>query len=251
MDTGFHKIADSKYFAFDAVSNSLLKDVHVGGTAWARVKQKTPWVQSASMRIGTALHYAVFDQDEFAQVIKRKKFSGTGSVAAQKEWDAEHSGKLMLSNEDYEKVCRMRDMVLGLCGPFDGGMSEVSAIAGIKGSDMKRKAKIDHLTKDCVWDLKSASSVDINKFRYQARDLHYDMQPAWYIDCAHAVDGIDREFCWVVVKNSDPIDVRIYRASGDDVVAGRHRCNCALDEWHESVKTGIYKPRILPLDIHD
>ena len=249
METGWHSITDKTYFEHSGVSSSLLKSVYAGGTSMGLARMNSEWIPSAAMLKGTALHYACFDPEAFLGVVERKKFTGTGSQAKQREWDEAHATTLVLSSADYDAVCRMADMVRTVAGPFVGGRCEVAGIkAAGEGDSMARKIKVDYLTVNTIWDLKSAAHVDLPKFGWQARDLHYDMQAAWYVDAAFGIDGFDRAFRWLVVKSSDPIDVRIYEASFDLILEGRRKAAEALHAWRAAVSTETYAPRVQVLD---
>ena len=251
LETGWHNLSDQKYFGYPAVSNSTLKSVHTGGTAWANARNQQPWRPSEAMQKGTALHYALFDPEAFLlEVIERPTFSGTGSQAKRREWAAEHVGKIVLGPADYDQVCRAADLGRLYAGPFQDGRMEVAGI--YDDGDCARKIKVDYLTDDVIWDVKGCASVDQRKFTYQARDLHYDIQAAWYADTAYRIDGKDRAFRWLCIKNSDPIDVRIYQADEHSTIqSGRAKWNAALDAWTQAKQTGQFTPKIEYLDLED
>jgi len=246
--TGWHSVSDETYFATPAVSNSLLKAVHCGGTSMGRAREDSEWKPSAAMIKGTALHYACFDPEAFLSVQQRVKFTGAGSQAKQREWDEEHADAIVLSNADYDTVCRMADMARTVAGPFTGGRCELMGLFSRDDQTDVRKIKVDYLTDDVIWDVKSAAHVDLPKFGWQARDLHYDMQAAWYSDTAWRIDGVDRTFRWLVVKGSDPIDVRIYEASPDLIMEGRAKVAAALSDWQAATKAQTYAPRVQILE---
>jgi hypothetical protein len=252
MVNKWHEMADKAYFAYPAVSNSLLKDVHVGGTAWAKAKQAQEWRPSEAMQKGTALHYALFDPGAFInQVIEKQSFSGTGAVNRRKAWEMEHKHLIQLGAADYDRICHAADLARAYAGPFVDGRMEVAGIADIPGGTQQAKIKVDYLTDSAVWDVKKCANVD-RKFAWQARDLHYDMQAAWYLDVAEMVDDKPREFYWLCIKETDPVDIRVYRAELDTTVAqGRNKYRRALKAWTEACHSGTYEPNIEPLNLEE
>jgi len=241
LPTGWHNISDPEYFADPGMSASGIKQIDAGGAALYHALQQIDDRPSATMQFGTALHYAIFAPDLFIlNVVERPEYSGTGMKQKYADWRSEQrDDAIILKPVDYDRVGRMADLCRAYAGPFTGGMCEVAGIHD-NGTDRRRKIKVDYLTDDWVYDAKTAAFVDERKWMRQARDLKYEVQASWYEGTAWRIDEKPRGFRWLVIKNSDPITVRIYEASIDVINAGRDVYQRCLREMDEAERTGKY-----------
>jgi hypothetical protein len=69
---------------------------------------------------------------------------------------------------------------------------------------------------------------------------HYDTQAALYVDGLKTVDGIDRQFVWVVLEDGPPFDVNCVQADVETIEAGRKKYQKLLSLYAASLDTGLW-----------
>jgi hypothetical protein len=96
---------------------------------------------------------------------------------------------------------------------------------------------LPHVT---LTDLKTAMCADWREFSRSAANLAYHMQAAMYVDGFEACTGESLPYTFIVVENSAPHAVAVYRLDETAIRAGRQRYKSALALYKTCVQTGVW-----------
>jgi hypothetical protein len=100
-----------------------------------------------------------------------------------------------------------------------GGEAEVS-IQWTHATGIECKSRLDYVSA-CAVDLKSARDIRPVRFGWSCYEFAYHAQAAMYQDAVKALTGEVRPFLFVAVEKVRPFDVVVYRATDNDLAAGR------------------------------
>lgn len=104
----------------------------------------------------------------------------------------------------------------------------------------KRKALIDGVTPDFLWDFKTTSSSWKQLFR-SCMDFGYLVQDAWYEDAAVACGWEPHRLRFVFAQSQRPFGVRVYTFPQDLVDYARERVRVTLDQIALRRELGLYR----------
>ena len=247
----YKNISNQDYHAGAGVSSSDLKYLLKSPLHYKYYKS-SPHEETPSMKLGTAVHTAVLEPERFLTDYLRAPELDKRTKAGKEEWARlESSGKIILSNDDYQKVLDMSNNVLNhkLAGNlFKGGEAETSYYwqQPVGLNEILCKCRPDYIKPlkggDLILDLKTTRNGSYNAFRRQAfYELNYQISAAHYLTGYKAVTGREAQaFIFVTVENEPPYAVSIFRADTQFVIYGEMQCeqlyelyfNCASqDDW--------------------
>jgi hypothetical protein len=222
------------YHRHSAVSKSHLDQVARSPLHyWARYvdPNRVDLEPTAAMAIGSAVHTHVLELPEWDQRyitapegINRRTKAGKEAWAA---FEAESTGRIVLSRADAELVMRMGQAVYGhpaaaflLQRP---GLAEQTYLWTDEATGLECKCRPDWMTTDgqLIVDLKTTEDASPAGFRKSVANFRYHVQAAWYLD------GIERatgkrpdQFIFICVEKKPPHAVAAYAASAEMVAAG-------------------------------
>lgn len=175
-----------------------------------------------------------------------------GAARKGKEWDKfaeEHDGCRIVLRGEYELASRMSEVVRR--HPLARRLLENAALEQTRLFQLDGRlcrGTPDIVGPDYIADLKTGRSADPRRFRYHARDYHYDCSLAWYMK---AVPTATRAFI-ICVEKTKPYPVSVFAvnartlAQGDaynmDAFARFRACEQA-NHWPE------YSDQIIELDV--
>lgn len=239
------------YLAADAVSKSSLWTLHTRSPAHAKVVKEP----SNAMSLGTAIHCAVLEPDEFEARFIKGPETRRGNIWKEQ---LELHGEYLLTAGDYEAALKVRDeiqknpLIKRLTGA--GTVREVSGFWKDEQTGLKCRCRPDAYVPalNMLVDLKTTSDVRPFQFSKTVSDFGYHAQEALYTDgwraCGHDVDA----FIFIAIESKEPHAARIYELTPDAVLEGRATMRTALDRWAQCVeakKWPGYETTIEPLDI--
>lgn len=170
---------------------------------------KTPFVQTAPMRLGSLGHacklggtFAVFD-----------------GVRRGKAWEAfqeEHAGELIVTPDELATAQAIRDAL-------DRNPLAVAALTGRHEVELFRDfagrklgGTLDVLGDGFITDLKTTHDASPDRFPWQLRKMHYDAQLSWYAELAKANGYAVHECRVVAVETKPPYAVTVFRVMPRD-----------------------------------
>lgn len=77
-------------------------------------------------------------------------------------------------------------------------------------------------------------------FARSIKKYHYDTQAGLYVDGLRAVDGIERQFVWVVLEDARPFDLNCIQADVETIEAGRAKYNKLLSLYAAALDSNLW-----------
>jgi len=188
---------------------------------------------------GSAAHRLVLGVGADIVRVDAPDWRGKDAQARRKEIRAD--GGLPILAGDLETAEQMAQAVKDhpvAAGLFAEGMAEVSLFW--QDGDVWRRGRYDWLTQDTIVDYKTAWCAEPETFARDAAKYGYDMQAAWYLDGAAALNLDAERFLFVVQEKTPPYLISVVELDRASVAAGRAKnaralevyANCSVfDQW--------------------
>lgn len=238
-------------------------------------RMSNPFVPTDEMRFGSLVDMALFEPDRFeaetvvipADAPKRPaersvnaanpKRETLQAIAWWKEFDNRHPGAEQLTQDEARRINAILDRIyshktasrlIGGAGRAQASMFWTDPVTGLR-----MRGRPDYLhPEDILVDLKKVRSVNARDFRWQVRDLRYDVQLALYGDAYQQITGRKiREHAWIAFESEDPFHVVTYRAPEDMLERGRTLYRRDIDTLAECLRTNTwpsYSEELLTLE---
>lgn len=215
------------YKAISAVNWSTLK--HAGKSpAHYRAALERDFVPSPAMEIGTAVHAAVLEPEEF----EARYVVWDGGARRGKAWDAfrdANADRRILKADEHQRVLVIAETVHSnrVAAPYltGGGEFEASFVWTDEETGLRCKGRADRIAYNAgglrvLVDLKTTNDGDPRKFAATAARLGYHGQLAFYSDgLASRGQPVDK-VVMIVVETSAPFDVTVYEVDDETLYAG-------------------------------
>ena len=257
MQIGIYDKLDSNDYHDDkeSISRSAIMDFKTTPFHyWARHlnplrprKEATP-----AMEFGTMFHTFILEEDEFD---KRYCFEPEKVLlknVGREQYDAykaecaslEASGKQVISELDYNRLCEMRDAIYRNQQAYDlvqSAIYERSFFWKDEESGLIVKSRPDILHKNFVVDLKTISKGDARTFQQSMVSGGYHLQGAMNREAAKVLQGDDiKAFICLCVETSYPYCVSIYPIDEDALQYGRKEYKQTLLEIKDCMKSNLW-----------
>ncbi|MFC3504836.1 PD-(D/E)XK nuclease-like domain-containing protein [Micromonospora krabiensis] len=103
-----------------------------------------------------------------------------------------------------------------------------------------RRARLDLLRTDAIVDLKSCESADGEHVAKAIARYGYHAQADFYLEGARALGLGELPFLFVFVEKRPPHLIHVVQLGPDELAAGRHLNNRAIDRFAECQRTGVW-----------
>jgi hypothetical protein len=216
-------------------------------------------IESAAMAFGTLVHTFVLEP-HVAEARYRPRADVDGRTKegkAIRDWEASlasQQGIQFVNRADYDAAVNITTAVrthLGCSSLLSGGLAEVSGtVDGF--SDVSCRIRPDYLTDKHIVDLKTCVDARQDAFGRSVINFLYQVQAAFYVDVAEAIDGKKRDFYWVAVEKDAPYAVSVFKASDAMLEHGRAQYKCAIALYKECASLDLwpaYSQQIQQLDL--
>jgi exodeoxyribonuclease VIII len=242
----------------NAVSSGLVKLMASAASPiharhWLDSEPKKP---TAAMRFGTAVHAAILEPDVYAAAptIAGLKPGATADTFARHE--REH-GPVVLAEgwaEQIESILGIMESDRGGFPDWDCGERELVVVwdeTTASGFQVRCKARLDYYCEDWLADIKTARSIEPDKFARDAYSFGYHIQLGGHYSraCEEAAEFLPANFggtpdiTIVAVENEPPNDIAVFDVSerwarhgrqvwGDAI--DRLAYSLAMDDWPDS-----------------
>lgn len=236
--TGIHLgVPAEEYHAWPAAGSSVLREILRASPLHAAymvaAARETP-----AMRIGTAVHCAVLEPDEWESRYAVAPHVDRRTTAGKQEWErhlAAAGDRVTLAADDAETVRRCADAVMR-CDAARRVLKlaperEASVLSRVLGIPVK--ARVDACDRDLgrIVELKTTSrGAGREEFERSIERLGYGLQAAHYKSVARAATGDDdagTDVIYIVVETEPPHGVAVYRLR-DQVIGLYHELHLAL-----------------------
>lgn len=255
----FKDLTYEEYCNFPGLRSSNLKAANKSINHYLS-ELDSPSQPSRSMICGTVVHLGVLEPSIFHQsiIVEPKVDRRTKSGREEYREFLESAGeRIVLSTEENIKCQQMIKAIDShpqVSSLFEGGSSEVSIFWTDPDTDLSCKARIDHIHKIGLVDLKTARDASIHNFSSSIANLDYHISAAFYFDGYTQVFGREPDnFIFVAVENSPPFNVGWYRLDDEDLELGRAEYKKGLFDikrWEtDRDRTGIEPYGGYPLEV--
>lgn len=262
---GLVEMTNDEYHAGPGISKSHL-DVIAGKSPlhyWAkyidpnRVREEP----TAAMKLGTAIHAAVLEPDLLHKTCVADPGIDKRSNAGKAEWaafKAEHAGKLILPDDDFQACLQVRDAVLRhpvARGLLSGGKAEQSFFAIDSETGELVKCRTDYLQDSgaLVVDVKSTDDASPTGFAKSVANFRYHIQPPWYFDVLKTAFGeAPANWVFLAVEKKPPYAIGAYFVHPTDVERAREVARRDLARIVECKRAGSFPDfaaEVLPLEL--
>jgi len=230
---------------------------------WAKYldPNREPTEPTAAMKLGTAIHTAVLEPDEFAnrhhvapQVDRRTKDGKAMWEEAVAK--AEAAGAELISAADAEVCQRISAQVRShptARKVFGVGEAEMSVYWTDKETGVLCKCRPDWLALPMVVDLKSTDDASRDAFMRSAWNWRYHVQAAWYMDGIEQATGQRADaFVFGAFEKAAPFACAFYFADQAMLEIGRAECRRLLRVYADCLaadKWPGYDTAVTPLSV--
>lgn len=210
-----------------------------------------PREPTPAMRLGTAIHCAVLQPQEWdARYIVRPE-GLDGRTKEGKAWAAECGDRVIVSADDYSTISAVADsvhshpMVAEWLAHHRTRIEQSVEwdLALDDGTTYPLKGRLDAWAAGAfVVDIKTAADITPRGVERSAWDYGYYIQIALYADAARDADGLDRQPPAVIcaVETSPPYGVEVYELAPEYLDQGLREARRLLAIWRECERTGVY-----------
>lgn len=204
-------------------------------------------MESAAMAFGTLVHTFVLEPHVAeARYRARAEVDGrTKEGKAVRDWEASlaaQQGVQFISRSDYDAAVSIATAVrshLGCVSILASGLAEVSGTAD-NFNGINARIRPDYLADGHIVDLKTCVDARGDAFVRSVLNYGYDVQAAYYLDVAEAIDGKKRKFFWVAVEKDAPYAVAVYEASDAMIEHGRRQYKRAIELYKECASLDLW-----------
>lgn len=240
QETGIFQISYDAYDAIDAINRSTLEILHKSSPAHALEYLKNPPEATPSLLVGSAIHFACLEPDEFKkQVVVVKSRSASAKEA--------NPGKVLILEGDLEVIEGIKASLHKNKIIFEGvemTPAELIAKSQVERSLVWRdgptqslcKARPDLICGDAIIDLKTCT--DMNEVARSAFTYGYHRQASYYLmGLSNACQKISTDFYFLFVEKSAPYGVKMFMADAEFLKRGDEEMRKALNTLSECKKT--------------
>lgn len=191
--------------------------------------------------LGTALHAILLEPERFATDYLSYK-----GIRRGKKWDefrANNPGKIILTDDELDRVARMRDSVMQfdefpIFKALSTARREFSVFWTDEETGVQCRVRFDALNDPfAIWDLKSCGDARPEAFVRQAARLDYDLQSAMYTEAARRFTGSIIDFIFVAVETEAPFGVWPHIAGASMLENGHRKFRRGLEAFKRSMDT--------------
>ena len=255
--------ANEYHANFRRVSRSMLVDFIKSPTLYYRrhVLRDPSWQQatSSAMELGTLIHAAVLEGkrlEDLVHIIPDSVLNADGHRKGKEWllWKSIHDDKPQFKESDLAtpremlKSAKASPAAMALlnaaghprtrpCGPVEVGIEwEINGI--------ERRTRLDRINTDCIIDVKTARSCDLQKINNSLEADNYFLQAADYSMAFEALTGETLPFKFLFIENVVPFRTVVVVIDPTWVDEGRLEILSALDRLQECAETGNWNDPI-------
>ncbi len=237
----------AEYRALPGLSISAFKNMRKSALHFKYFRDH-PAADTAAKALGRATHTAILEPQRFlADYVLWEGGSRSG-----KKWtefakaSADAGTKQILTRAEYATACAMRDAVRGnphAMRYLTTGDAEVSL--QFERDGVACKCRVDWITRlhdePILVGLKTAKDAGARAFSRQAVNLGYHVQWDWYNSGYKATTGESPvEMVEIVVENTPPHDVAVYRPSPQALFLGKKTNEELLEKYKACLDSNLW-----------
>ncbi len=207
-------MTNEEYHAAPAVSSSGIVKLIQGTPAHYRAYLTEKREVTPAMELGTAIHAAVLEPEEFAKNYAFKPAGMNFATTEGKVWKAAHANFKILSQDDLATVRGIVDSLNEhpvAAEVIANGQKEQSFFWVDKETGIACKCRPDVLLGKNVFDVKTTQDASPRGFQRNIMTYGMHLQSAWYLDGLSQIMGEPlTNFVHIAVEKSAPYAVGLY-----------------------------------------
>jgi len=249
VQPGYHSMDWEEYFALDAVNASRLTDFSRSPAA-CRLRMTEPQVQTKAMRMGTAVHVALLEPDDFPTKYRPLLHDGRTTAGKAERAQIAEDQATGLAEEEYAEVLALARSLYThprVAALMAQATAREQTAVWTAPRGRLCKARRDLVGPGWICDVKTTS--DLDRFSpWQVTDLGYYRQAAWYGWADLVLGGKAPDHCFLAVaQNTPPYECALFRLSDDALAAGQDENRRLLEMYLECEATGRWPRHITEL----
>lgn len=257
--TGWVDMTNEAYHADkSAISSTPLKDYRKCAATFLRKWNgiQKP-IDSSALNFGSVFHAAILEPERYlSQFAVMPKFEGHHATTAHKQakaaWLSEHTGKMILTADEYDDHRFMIDAVVE--NPYASallkkGFAERSGFYVDEETGIPCKFRLDFFSEDfgSIVDIKTTKDASPHAFAQAIGKYGYHFSAAMYSEGFRAVEKVwPASFSFIAIEKSDRYRCVVYELYADELNAGLKSYHAALRRLKRSIDTGEFPRYTLP-----
>lgn len=243
------------YAKREGVRATILKEI-LKSPAHARELMANPKPATSAMELGTAIHSAILEPDQFEKYIVSPKFdrrTKEGKAAAA-DFEASNQGRIVVDQETYSTIKGCVKAVYShkaARSEVETGRCEQTVVWN--EDEIICKARPDIYRNGIVVDVKTCQDASLPGFARQVANLKYHVQAYHYLRGVSAMTGVEHEvFRIVAVETKAPFAVAVYELDFGTMEKAAQLWQHALDLYRQCSSLDewpAYSDEIQPLAI--
>ena len=209
---------------------------------------------SSAMELGTAIHMMLLEPHVAMTELVRippdvLSKSGAKSGKAWDEFEAEHSGKVLLKHREYVAINNTCEAVRNhaIAGPLMAAFGDYELPINWTFNDLPMRSKLDKLCNSgIVIDVKTTQDCSERAFSRTVADQLYHLQGVMYCQAASQYPGTlcnEFHFVWIAVEPEPPYRVRCYRLGREAESIAFGMLDRLTNQFKECQSTGVWADR--------
>jgi exodeoxyribonuclease VIII len=240
------------YHAVDALGSSTLRKVLSASPAHAVAAIRNR-EETASQRLGTALHAALLEPAKFAAQIAIAPECDRRTKDGKAVWEAfqlQAEGRTVITADQGESLAGMVEAVKASKAAAGllrmANVREVSVFATDPLIGLPIKARLDAWAPgdrgEFIVDIKTTSGLaSRSEFERTLASYGYGAQAAFYMRVARAAGLKVSEFIFIAVETSDPYGVGCYALDEEIVALFEPEVDRAIEAWAVAKRGGVFR----------
>lgn len=242
----------AEYDKIDAINISTLVK---GLKSMAHLKYalEHPEPPTDALRIGTAVHIAVFEPHRCMDAFFVAPARGRRSAEDKAWWTAFEAkaaaaNGIVLSTEEANMVYAIRDSLRAnedTRSILDAqGVGEMAVVWKDEETGLLCKGMVDRF---CQWngwpllpDLKTCIDGSVEEWPRVVYKHAYHIKAAWYLDGLNAIQPCERRFIWIAVEKEAPYLPNLHEPDDEMLRVGRAKYRQLLNQYAEAKKSGVW-----------
>lgn len=240
-------MTDKEYFALDAISASLLKRVY--RKEYFEVANNISLKASDAMRFGTYLHCLVLEPEEAKKrfvIMPELNLRTKEGKEIKAKIESENTDKEIITLDEQNRALNALESLrnTNILNLFKSGLKEFVIRFEIDGKACKSKIDFYNENSELLIDFKTTSKSG-NDFLKDCKNLHYNLQLAFYRDALLSQDKKVKKAFIIGVQSKYPYKITIVELDENELNLGREKYKIAM-KMLEKIKNE--KAYSLPLE---
>jgi exodeoxyribonuclease VIII len=231
------------YLKLDRLSASALKDLN-RSPAYFKWKRGQPRVETDTLRLGTAIHIAILENEKFDSLYVKAPKLDKRTKLGKAEFEcfvADNIGKIVLDSSDHGDCVGISKSVMAspkIAAMIKNGEIEKTYLWELDGVEMK--SRIDFESQKFFLDVKSTADCDARRFSNDCITFGYDIQMACYQEAIFQNTGKRLPCIILAVEKSDNYDFQIFELNQDWLDMGIKKAKKLIGIYKECIEKDYF-----------